>query len=206
MKGKEILGRATEVVTFLFAMFSGFLEKVAPPEEANATFAVGLASFMALVILLLVSVLARGRFSVRRRTLWAAVAAGLAVVALVAGLFYQRHLGRLTFFYPPEDPEAEHLVRGTRYTPEAQALADQGMGPGQIQAQFHPENIDLVWPPEAIENAKTILTVNYLILVLSLAGTIFSLVEVYLAAEKASETGASARPASSSGGEKPPTR
>lgn len=195
MKGREILGRAVEVVTFLFAMFSGFLENIAPPEEANADFAVGLASFMALVILLIVSVRARGRFSVKRRALWTAVAGSLAVVALVAGLLYQRHVGRLTFSYPPEDAQAERVIRGTRYRAEAKALADQGMSPGQILAQFSPENIDRVWPPEAIANAKTILTVNYLILVLSLAGTVFSLVEVYLAGEKASAARSAAKPA-----------
>lgn len=195
MKGKEVLGRAVEAVTFLFAMFSGFLEKVAPPEEANTQFTVGLGSFMALVILLFISVLSRGRFSAKRRTLWMAVAGALAVIALVSGLLYQRHLGTLTYFYPPEDPEAEQLVRGTRYTPQAQALADQGLGPGQILARFNPENINQVWPPETIETAKTILTVNYLILVLSLAGTIFSLVEVYLAGEKASEVRAAAKQA-----------
>lgn len=185
MKGKEVLGRVVEVVTFLFAMFGGFLEKVAPPEEANADIAVGLGSFMALIILLVISVRARGHFSVRRRRLWTVTAGSLAVVALVAGLFYQRHLGSLTFFYPPEAAEAEQLVRGTRFTQSAQKLADQGMDPGRILAIYGPENFNLVWPPEAVEDAKTILTINYLLLVLSLAGTVFGLIEVYLVGEAA---------------------
>ncbi len=194
MKGREILGRAVEVVTFLFAMFSGFLAKVAPPEEANAEFAVGLASFLALVLLLILSVRAQRRFSVRRRTLWTAVAGGLAVVALLAGLVYQRQLGRLTYFYPEGDPQAEHLVGGTRYTPAAQKLADRGLSPGQIVAQFSPEHLDRVWPPAAIGNAKTLLTINYLVLVLSLAGTIFGLVEIYLVGENAAAARAAAKP------------
>lgn len=204
MKGREILGRAAEVVTFLFAMFSGYLEKVAPPEDV-AEFAVGLASFLALILLLFVSVQARGRFSARRRRIWMIVAGVLTAVALVSGLVYQRHLGTLTFFYPPEDPEAEHLIHGTRYTPEAQVLADQGMSPGQVLAQFGPENLHQVWPPESIESARTILTVNYLILVLALAGTIFSLVEIYLAVEQASAARASARREPARDREKPAT-
>lgn len=203
MKGREILGRAAEVVTFLFAMFSGYLEKIAPPEDV-AEFAVGLASFLALILLLFLSVQARGRFSARRRKIWMAVAGVLAAVALIAGLVYQRQLSTLTFFYPPEHPDAEHLIHGTRYTPEAQALADRGMSPGQVLAQFGPDNIQQVWPAGTIENARTILTINYLVLVLSLAGTIFSLVEVYLAGEKASAARASTRSRSSSEEEKTP--
>jgi hypothetical protein len=74
------------------------------------------------------------------------------------------------------------------------------MSPGQVLAQFGPDNIHQVWPPEAIANARTILTVEYLILVLALSGTIFGLVEIYLVGEKAR---ASARPASAPDREKP---
>jgi hypothetical protein len=197
VKGREILGRAAEAVTFLFAMFSGFLENVAPPEDV-ADFAVGLASFLALILLLFLSVQARGHFSARRRVLWMRVAGGLAVVALIAGLVYQRNLGTLTFYYPPEDADAEHLIGGTRYLPAAQTLADQGMSPGQVLAQFGPDNLNQVWAPGAIENARTVLTVNYLVLVLALAGTIFGLVEIYLAGEEAAARKASARPRPSS--------
>jgi hypothetical protein len=204
VKSKEVLGRVAEVATFLFAMFGGFLEKVAPPEEANASFALGLGSFMTLVVLLAISVLARRRFSARRRSVWIAVAGVLAVVALAAGLLYQRQLGRLTFFYPPQGAEAERLVRGTRYTPSAQRLADQGVEPGRILASFGPENFSRVWPQEAVEDAKTILTVNYLLLVLSLAGAVFALVEVYLAAQAAEP--ASRKAAASSRRTRPPER
>lgn len=196
-KLKELLGRAVEVVTFLFAAFGGFLEEVAPPEEAGARFAVGLASFFALIILLGLSVLAQKRLTARRRRIWLIAAAALAVVAAVSGVLYQRNLEHLTFAYPPESGARAEHVAGTHTTARARQYADQGLGPGQILAKFGPENRNLVWPAEAIRDAKTILTVNYLILVIAIAGAVFGLVEVYLAAEQRRARARAGRPAES---------
>ena len=56
MQTRRILGKAAQVITFLFAMFGGFLKNVAPP-QGEGKFALGLASTLALVLLLLFTAL-----------------------------------------------------------------------------------------------------------------------------------------------------
>jgi hypothetical protein len=55
MDKKAILRSAVSAVAFIFTMFGGFFLKVAPPEEVDAKFAVGITSFCVLVTLLVIS-------------------------------------------------------------------------------------------------------------------------------------------------------
>lgn len=174
-----------KTVTALFAMFGGFLTFVAPPEEANSRFAVGLSSALALVVLLLISALVRRPLRRRSRRRWLGVAVGLSVLAVAAALSYWWNLDRLTFPFPPESTRAEY-VAGTELTPEArQYLAENPSKPvSAVVADFGGmENRELVWPPHALRRAKMLLIVNYIALVLSLAGAIFCLTEGLLSAE-----------------------
>jgi len=178
---RELLGKAVEVVTFLFAMFGGFLAGIAPPERAS-TFAVGFGSFLALILLLFLAVIAKGRFSRQRRKIWLIVAGTLAAMALVSGLVYQQKRAEWTFFYPPES-EAEEFLRGTDYQPQALADKEQrGLSVSQLVADYGgPGNRHLIWSEDSLGRARTLLTLLFLSLVLSLAGTNFCLVELYLA-------------------------
>jgi len=178
MKSREKLARAAEVVAFLFASFGGFLKGIAPPEDAAKGFSVGIASMLALCLLLLISTQAKTKASAKIRGFWARGAAALTLTAAAAALIYAHNLHSLSFAYPPDNPDSEYIA-GTEYTPEAQSLAArEHLDAAELVAQFGglPDR-HLVWSESSIEKARIILLVNYLLLVLSLAGAIFSLIE-----------------------------
>jgi hypothetical protein len=180
MDTQDILSRSVQTVAFLFAAFSGFLKGIAPPEEREARFAVGTASLLSLCIFLLVSNWIRKRRStLLERRLWFALAGALTLSAAGTAFAYHYNTNRLTFGYPPDNPHG-HYIAGTEYLPAAAALAAQGqLSPPEVVAKFGGlPNTFLVWRPESIERAQLILISNYLLFVLSLAGAIFSLIEM----------------------------
>jgi peptidoglycan/LPS O-acetylase OafA/YrhL len=185
MKRGSVIEWGVKAVTFLFAMFGGFLTSIAPPEESNSRFAVGLASFLALVVLLIISALVRHPLTKKARLRWMVAACALFVLALAAALAYRWNLDRLTFPYPPESTRAEY-VAGTRLTPEAQKYVDEHPDKtiSTVVADFGIENRELVWPPDALREARLLLLFNYVALVLAMAGAIFSLSESVLSKSK----------------------
>jgi len=181
--GKQtILKRGIEAVTFLFAIFGGFLTNIAPPEEANSRFAIGISSFLALIVLMLITALVKKPLKAKAKRRWLVVAVVLFAVSLGSALFYVWNLDKLTFAYPPESTKAEY-VGGTTLTPDAQSYKNEHQAKtiSEIVADFGGmENRELVWPPEAVRSAKLILMINYILLVLSLAGCIFCFTESLL--------------------------
>jgi uncharacterized membrane protein len=59
MKTKNILAKGIQVVIFLFAGFGNFLLNVAPPVEADPSFAVAISSILALFVLLFISAITK---------------------------------------------------------------------------------------------------------------------------------------------------
>jgi hypothetical protein len=180
----NVLARAIQVVAFLFAAFGGFLGNVAPPEDANPLFAVGFASILALCVLLFVSAVVRKKQTQPRlRAIFLGAAAVLFVTAVVSGLFYNSNLNHLTIAVPPERPTERHVV-GTEFTPFGQAERDKA--PDKSLSEFvydlgGVKQIEAIWVRESVNHAKTVLTVNYIVLVLGIAGTVFCLAEGILA-------------------------
>lgn len=86
-----------QIVIFLFAAFGGFLDGIAPPDQASPKFAVRLGSFLVIIVLLIVSAISKStpaaRF--RRRWIWAGVVCSF--IAVIAGLFYPYVLGKFTY-------------------------------------------------------------------------------------------------------------
>ena len=178
MNDRKILLRATEMVAFLFAAFSGFLKGIAPPEQA-ARVSVGTASFLALCVFLLLSFQGKKKVPVAEHRFWVMTGGALTIFAAASALLYVYNRDRLTFAYPPEPPSAEYIA-GTQYTPTAQAfMKTNGLSAPQALAQFGGlPNRHLVWTADSIIRARIILVASYLLFVLSLAGAIFSLVEL----------------------------
>ncbi len=180
MQARDIIAKAIGVVTFLFAAFSGFLRHIAPPEEAGPHFAVGFSSVMTLCVLLLISALPRKKQT--KASFWnifLIVAGVLFMAAVVSGLVYKSNLERLTFPYPADSPAARH-VRGTVYTPAAQAELDQHSLktiPALVADFGGISALELVWTRDSINEAKMVLTINYVIVVLTIASGIFCLTE-----------------------------
>jgi hypothetical protein len=183
MKTKPILAWAIETVTFVFAMFGGFFTAIAPPSEADSRFAVGISSFLMLILLLFISVFAQGRLKKKHKKVWLIVAAAMFVTAGASAFVYKWNVDRLTFGFPPENPETIH-VAGTQFTEDADAYlaTHPGVTTSQLVAKFEGvENRELVWTPDSLRKARMILTANYVLLVLTLSGTIFCLTEGLLA-------------------------
>src|SRR5437899_5651149 len=109
MNQTSILEWAVKIVTFLFGMFGGFLTFIAPPEEANSRFAVGLSSSLVLVILLLISALVQKPRSSKSRRKWLAVAITFSVLAVVTSLAYWWDLTRPPLPFSPESTKSAYV-------------------------------------------------------------------------------------------------
>src|SRR5258706_6402784 len=168
---QSVLIRALEVVGVLFAAFGGFLVGIAPPQAADARFAVGLSSFFALIILLLISSLANKKY----RRAWRVGAVVFLLVAVAGAYYYRSTYYALTFEYPPGDSKVL-LIAGTEFTPEAhkQRRDNPTISNAELVAGLGP---DRVWPEAAVNAARKKLIFSYVFLVMALASSIFSLTE-----------------------------
>jgi len=172
---QNILIKAIEVVGVLFAAFGGFLVGIAPPQAADARFAVGISSFFALIILLLVSSLAKKK-NVRA---WIMAAICSLLVAAAAAYYYRSVYYSLTFEYPPGNTQVEY-VAGTELTLEAQKQKRDNptISNAELVAGFGGLPFrNRVWPEASVNDARKKLIFTYVILVIALASAIFSLTE-----------------------------
>jgi hypothetical protein len=187
MGTKDYLAKAFEIVTIILAGFSGYLKGIAPPDETGASFWVGVVSFATLLIFLVVLTLARGKLRSEQKKYWLGAALILFVLFIRFAFAYQTDRELLTFLWPPnEDPKSLYVGGGTSLTSKAQAAKDRdpSLTSAQLVAGFGGIDKDLgvdrrsaVWPPEAIQSARKKLSVDYLVLVLSIATAIFCLTE-----------------------------
>jgi FtsH-binding integral membrane protein len=175
---KTLLRKGASAVTFLFTMFGGFFIKVAPPEEVDAGFAVGIASFCVLIALLFVSSMKPSRRKKHTNT-WLKIAGFAALVGVTAGCVYKYSLDRLTFAWPP-DSKNQRFVAGSVLTPRAQVYQREhpAEGNSEMVADFGGiTQRELVWTASSIEQAKALMLGTYLLMVLGLATGIFCLIE-----------------------------
>ena len=174
MPTRQILLKAVGIIGFVLSAFGGFLLGIAPPAEADAWRAVGYSSFFVLVILLYISVLSRTRWRKSSRDRWLAVSALFFLIAVYSAVKYEDRLERLTFWYPPDHPR-DRYVAGTVFTPLGQKYAN--LDPGKAVFEFGLENREELWTRDSILHSRHLLKVNYVVLVVSLAATIFCLTE-----------------------------
>lgn len=186
MGTKRILSRSIEIVVFVFAAFGGFLKNVAPPEEANARYAVGISSMLALCVLLFISSISKGQPKRKFKKRWLMAAGILFGVAVIAAFAYRWNIDRLTFPFPPENQTAEY-VAGTKLTKIAKEFLEENL---EITNSHLVDKFgglamrELVWTAESIRSAKMVLTINYVLVTLSLTATVFCLTEGILLQRK----------------------
>jgi hypothetical protein len=186
MTTKERIGKGAEVIAFLLAAFSGFLKGFAPPDETGASFAVGVASFAALLIFLLISALAQRNLDPSRRKYWYLAASLFSVAFLVLAFVYQDARTAHTFLWPPNEEPKTLYVAGSTLTPKAQAAVakDSSLTAATLVAGFGGIDKDLgvdkrtsVWTADSIRSVGRTLSIEYVVMVLSLAAAIFCLTE-----------------------------
>lgn len=173
---RTLLVTALEVVTFVFSSQQGFLKAIAPPEEASPSYLVGIVSFLVLIILLIISAIGRSKPGQDFRRGWIIAGSVFALLALPGALLYPDYLRRYTW------RDAQHIqhLQGTNdgLTPLARGYMlnhpDQS-SPEQLSLDFdQPEDI---WTKESLTGAGERLRDLYAWLVITLAASIFCLLE-----------------------------
>jgi hypothetical protein len=186
MGTKRILSKSIEIIVFIFAAFGGFLKNIAPPEEANARYAVGISSIMALCMLLFIRALSKDQPKQQFRKKWLWAAGILFGVAVIAAFAYLWNIDRLTFPFPPGNRTAEY-VAGTKLTKPAEDYMKEHLMTTKsvLVDQFGGlANRELVWTVFSIRCAKILLTMNYVSLILAMSAMIFCLTEGILVEPK----------------------
>jgi hypothetical protein len=179
---KQLLATFIEVVTFLLAAFGGFLKNVAPPDEVGASFPVGILSFLTLIVLMIVSALGRQSSAKNAGRRWI-VAGTIPFLIAVPSVFAYRHLVS-NFTYPRSVELAKRKVSATDeyLTPDARQF--KSANPNATQEDLvrnFPEGD--VWTREGINGSESKLLVAYMCLVLSIAASIFCLLEANMRAD-----------------------
>lgn len=173
---KKLLASFIEVITFLLAAFGGFLKKIAPPDQVGAAYAVGMMSFLMLIVLLTISAIARqasAKLALRR---WVGAGVLLFVVALPACFLYPYMLSHYTY------PQRTELSKRRISAPDEYLTADARR---YRSAQPNATSDDLdrnlpdgdVWTQTGVERTASRLLAAYAWLVLSLSGAVFCLLE-----------------------------
>ncbi len=181
---KDVLVKGIEIIGVLFAAFGGFLTGIAPPQASDARFAVGLSSFLSLILLFAIAALAKSK----HRKAWIVASGLLFATAVAGGFLYWSNSVAYTFEYPPGNKRLDHIA-GVDLTPEAKEYKQhhESISNAQLLAKFGGlENISRVWSAESIRQARTKLITSYLILVLAIASSIFALTEGALGSDTGS--------------------
>jgi hypothetical protein len=174
----SLLAKFIQIVIFLFASFGGFLNDIAPPTQTNPKMTVGFGSFLVLIMLLIISAVARNVPAAKNKKKWIVAGGIFFVLAIVSGILYPWTLSKLTYYYPPPpDAAMEWKVNGLELTQTAKDFIERepgNYGPAQLEQNLKYEDI---WTESSLAKAKLLLLSNYLCLILSISTAIFCLLE-----------------------------
>jgi len=187
-----LLKAAIGVVIFIFGAFSGFLLNVSPPDPSgNIAFQVGLAQFVALAILLFFSLLSN--FQLRRTKkdqrkflrLWLMIAAGLILTFIVSSLVYYRNLQDNTVLQKDWNIR---FTKGTLTETSKQICAEEKQYASESECEafllykyYNANEVSdkhFLWTEESVSEAAQQLLINYIVVIVSLSASLFSLVEL----------------------------
>jgi hypothetical protein len=187
-----LLKAAIGVVIFIFGAFSGFLLNISPPDPAgNIAFQVGLAQFVALVILLFFSLLSN--FQLRRSKknqrkflrLWLMIAAALILTFIISSLLYYKNFQDNTIVQKDWNIR---FTRGTLTETSRQICAEEKQYHSEAECEsfllykyYNANEISdkhFLWTEESVSRASLRLLINYIIVIVSLSASLFSLVEL----------------------------
>lgn len=182
---RGLLAAAVAFIVVLFGTFGGFLTDIAPPDSlvggAHTSFSVGLASFVALLLLLLLQALATAVVPTGwARIGWIVLAAAAGVVFAIAALSYNESLQARTFFHAPrEGGDPVRYVEGLQHTPLAEAYIKQHpfATPEELLEAGHTDDPTVIWTKESLLNRGSILVRLYQVVVVALCVSLFSLLQ-----------------------------
>jgi hypothetical protein len=171
---KKLLTSFIEVVTFLFAAFGGFLRAIAPPDEVNSSYPIGILSFFTLIILLTVSAVARQSSASSSFRGWLIV--GLVAFALAMVAAFEYHEIYYKYTYVSSSGIRKVSADNKFLTPDASQFQKQNptAAPADLAKNFADDDI---WTRDGLNAAEQQLLFWYAFLVLTLATSIFCLLE-----------------------------
>jgi hypothetical protein len=187
-----VLKAAIGVVIFLFGAFSGFLMEFAPPDPSeNLRFQIGIAQFISLVILLFISLLCNYQATKKKAgqrkfvSLWLWISAALIVIFTVSSILYYQSFRENTIMQSDWDIR---FVKG-ELTPISKEICEEEEQNNTVQEceafllyKYYNANEVLdkhfLWTQESVNRNSVNLLINYIIVIASISGTLFSLVEI----------------------------
>jgi hypothetical protein len=167
----------------LFAAFGGFLANIAPPEVPeigmHAKFAVGLAYFAALIVLILLRTLPVwvGSSDLLRHV-WFIVGAVSGLMFVILALNYDAQLETKTFDHKLQNDSATtRYIIGDTYTPSAAQYVRTNpvSGPEELLRAGKTDDPTLVWTKQSLIAAEASLIRLYQALVVLLCISLFTL-------------------------------
>ena len=193
-KYSVVIKSAIAVVVFLFGAFSGFLLKFTPPDPSDELgIPVGIAQFLSLAILLFISLLCNYQATKRKKSdqrqfvnLWLYVVAGMIVIFAVSGIMYYGSLKKDTI---RQSDWNIRLIRGTELTKESQDIckeekhnrSDADCESFLLYKYYNANEIldkHYLWTEKSVNEVTMKLLINYIIVIVSISGLLFSLVEL----------------------------
>jgi hypothetical protein len=159
------------------------LTSISPPDmpggSAVTPFAVGLASFVALVLLLFIQALSSLALPARwGRVFWIGLAGAAALSFMITSVNYFETLEATTFFHMPHNAdEPVRYVLGAQYTPRAQryVAGHPDISPEDLLQAAGKDDPATIWTRRSIAASRGILLKQYQFLVISLSICLFSL-------------------------------
>lgn len=188
-----LLKSAISVVVFLFGAFSGFLLKFAPPDPSDELqIPIGIAEFLALAILLFVSLLCNYQATKKKVNqrkfiqLWLWIAGILIIVFAVSAIVYYGNIKKHTI---KQTNWNTRLIKGSALTTDSKEICkEEGQNRSIDECEsfllykYYTSNEILnkhfLWTEESVTDATMKLLINYLVVIISICGILFSLVEL----------------------------
>jgi hypothetical protein len=188
-----LLKSAISVVVFLFGAFSGFLLKFAPPDPSDELqIPIGIAEFLALAILLFVSLLCNYQATKKKANqrrfiqLWLWIAGILIIGFAVSGILYYSNIKKHTV---KQTNWNIRLIKGSTLTPDSKDICKEEKQNSSIEVcesfllyKYYTSSEILdkhyLWTEESVNDATIKLLINYIVVIISICGILFSLVEL----------------------------
>jgi hypothetical protein len=188
-----LLKAAIAVVVFLFGTFSGFLLKFSPPDPSDElSLPIGIAQFVALALLLFVSLLcnyqATRKKSDQKRfvRLWLWISGALIILFVISSLVYYNNFRSKTV---KQGEWGLRLIRGNELTDNSKAVCNE-KGYSLLNNQcelfllnkYYNVNEIInkheLWTEQSVNFNKSALLLNYILVIAGISGLLFSLVEL----------------------------
>ena len=193
-KYSVVLKAAIGVVVFLFGSFSGFLLNFAPPDPADELkLPTGIAQFLTLAILLFISLLCNYQATRKKADqkkfvkLWLWIVGSLIIVFAISSVVYYKNFRNKTI---KQSNWNIRITRGDVLTKtsteickeEQQASEDKECESFLLNKYYTADEVinkHFLWTESSVNTNSMKLLLNYLVVVTSISGLLFSIIELF---------------------------